>query len=361
MSEKMQALRAAMAQNSADLAALGPGPNMHWLLGFHPHADERPCMLLVGPEKEAFLMPALNAEGSRESTDIAFFEWDDADGPADALEKTLSHVGAKGARNVVIDETMRADFALSVLDALPGAKHHFTDTTVGPLRMRKSEAEFAELKMNAGIADKAMQAAFNAIRPGMRELEAADIIGKVFDEHGAKPLFRIVGAGRNGAFPHHHTGDTVIREGDAIVIDIGAQKGDFSSDITRMVVVGESPEGYEDVHAVVEAAVQAALAASRPGARARDVDQAARDVITAAGYGPYFVHRTGHGMGIEPHEPPWVTSTSETILETGMVYSIEPGIYLPDRFGLRLEDIVFLREDGPEILSELPRDAFRAG
>ena len=123
-----------------------------------------------------------------------------------------------------------------------------------------------------------------------------------------------------------------------------------------MAVVGRPPEGYEAVHAVVEAAVQAALRAARPGVQAKVVDAAARDVIADAGYGEYFVHRTGHGMGVEVHEQPYLTSVSETVLETGMVFSIEPGIYLPGRFGIRLEDIVILREEGPEIFSDLPRD-----
>ena len=123
-----------------------------------------------------------------------------------------------------------------------------------------------------------------------------------------------------------------------------------------MAVIGRPPEGYEAVHAVVEAAVQAAIRAARPGVQAKVVDAAARDVIADAGYGKYFVHRTGHGMGVEVHEQPYLTSVSETVLETGMVFSIEPGIYLPGRFGIRLEDIVILREDGPEIFSDLSRD-----
>lgn len=357
VSERLEALRARMGEQGIDLIALGPGANMQWLLGFYPHPDERPCLLLIGPQREAFLMPALNAEGSRQNTDIAFHSWDDADGPLDALSQALADVDATGAKSVVVDEAMRADFALLVLDALPGANHSFTEATLGALRMRKGDAEYRELKMNAGLADAAMRAVFDAARPGITEIELAEVVSESFEASGAKPLFRIVGAGANGAFPHHHTGETVIREGDAIVVDIGARKGTFSSDITRMIVVGAPPEGYEEVHGIVEMAVQAAMDTARPGVRAREVDEAARKVITDAGYGEYFVHRTGHGMGVEGHEPPYITSTSDVVLDTGMVFSIEPGIYLPGRFGIRLEDIVILRENGPEILSELPRAA----
>jgi len=139
-------------------------------------------------------------------------------------------------------------------------------------------------------------------------------------------------------------------------MDIGAGRDGFSSDITRMAVMGEAPEGYAEVHAIVEAAVQAAIAVARPGVKAHVLDDAARKVITDAGYGEYFVHRLGHGMGIEVHEPPYISASSQSVLDEGMVFSIEPGIYLPGRFGLRLEDIVIMRADGPEVLSGLPRD-----
>jgi Xaa-Pro aminopeptidase len=357
---RLAALREKMKAVGADLVALGPGSHMQWLAGFHPHADERPCLLLVGPEKETFLMPVLNAEGSREETDIEFHTWPDAEGPNAALAAALAVIDASEAKSVVLDETMRADFALLLLDALPGAKHSFTDDTIGALRMRKDAAEFKKLKMNAGIADRAMQKAFASIKPGMTELELAAAIKDHFSSEGATPQFWIVGAGGNGAFPHHQTGSRKLQEGDAIVIDIGGRKDGFPSDITRMAVVGSPPEGYGQIHSIVEKAVHAALKAARPGVLAREVDEAARRVIEDAGYGEYFVHRTGHGMGIDGHEPPYITSTSETVLEEGMVFSIEPGIYIPGRFGIRLEDIVILREDGPEILSALPRDLYVA-
>ena len=357
---RLDALRQRMAETDADLVALGPGAHMQWLLGYRPHADERPCLLLVGKAGEAMLIPALNAEEAREQVALALHGWSDADGPDAALSRALESIGATDARTVVLDETMRADFALLVLGALPGASHVFTGDTVGALRMRKDDEECAALKRNALVNDRAMRAAFEAIRPGRTEIEIADAIAARFEAEGARPLFMIVGSGSNGAFPHHATGDRKLAEGDAIVIDIGGRKDGFPSDMTRMAAVGHAPEGYADVHAVVERAVQAALAAARPGVMAKSVDAAARDVIAQAGYGDFFVHRTGHGLGIEVHEPPYLTSVCETVLEEGMVFSIEPGIYLPGRFGIRLEEIVILRADGPQILSELPRDLFVA-
>lgn len=354
---RLEALRARMAETGTGLVAIAPGSHMDWLLGFHPHPDERPCLLLVAQEKEAFLMPALNAEGSREFTSIDFFAWSDDQGPDEALGRALVAIGATAPGRVALDETMRADFALLLLDALPtDTGREFTPATLGDLRMRKDQDEYEKLKMNAAIADRAMQAAFASIRPGMTENAVAAVVKVHFASEGAVPQFWIVGAGGNGAFPHHSASNRAIREGDAVVIDIGGRKQGYPSDITRMAVVGATPESYEEIHAIVEKAIQAALKAARPGVRAREVDAAARDVISAAGYGEYFVHRTGHGMGIDGHEPPYITATSDTVLEEGMVFSIEPGIYLPGRFGIRLEEIVILRANGPEILSTLPRD-----
>lgn len=353
---RLAALRKAMGETGVDLVALGPGAHMQWLLGFHPHADERACMLFVGAERQAFLMPALNAEGTRENTDIAFHSWSDEQGPGAALAAALADVGAAKAGRIALDETMRADFALLLVDALPSAARSFTTETIGALRMRKDDSEYRLIKENALINDRAMQAAFAAIRPGVSELEIAEIVRDHYPTEGAKAAFTIVGSGQNGAFPHHATGSRKLQEGDAVVLDIGGTKDGFFSDMTRMAAVGRPPEGYEEVHAIVNAAVEAALKAARPGVPAKIVDAAARGVITDAGYGAYFVHRTGHGLGIEVHEPPYLTSVSETVLEPGMVFSIEPGIYLPGRFGIRLEEIVILRDEGPEIFSELPRD-----
>ncbi len=354
---RLTALRARMEATGCDLIAIAPGAHMDWVLGFHPHPDERPCLLLITPASEGFLMPALNAEGTREQTDLRFFPWADEVGPEAALAQALTTLSNAPVSRVALDETMRADFALLLLGALPGATQTFLSETLGYLRMRKDAAECEALRRNAASCDIAMQAAFAAIRPGMAETDLARIVREAFSAQGADPAFWIVGSGPNGAFPHHAAGPRLLAPGDAVVIDIGGRLDGYPSDMTRMAVLGEPPEGFAEVHAVVDAAVRAALAAARPGVPARAVDAAARGVIEAAGYGPYFVHRTGHGLGIEIHEPPYITATNELILDEGMVFSIEPGIYLPGRFGVRLEEIVILQAEGPEVLSHLPRSA----
>ena len=345
-----------MKMNSVDLIALGPGTHMNWLLGFNPFPDERPCMLLVGQEKEAFLMPSVNAEGVREQTKIPMHCWNDEIGPEQALKEALSDTDTITAKHIAIDEAMRSHFALLLLESLSNPTYEFTTSTVGALRMRKDQDEFVNLKENALIDDRAMQAGFAAIKEGASELEIGEAINKHFISEGAKPQFCIVGSGPNGAFPHHHTGNRKVKKGDAVLIDIGGRKGTFPSDMTRMSVLGHPPEGYLEIHAIVERAVKAALSVARPGVMAKDVDAAARSVITEAGYGEFFVHRTGHGLGIDIHEPPYITAASEVLLDEGMVFSIEPGIYLQGRFGVWREEIVFLRAVGPEILSELTRE-----
>lgn len=353
---RLHALRGHMAEQNIDLVVLGPGAHLGWLTGVQPHADERALLFCVTAQHEGFLMPALEAASVRKQTELRFFEWSDAEGPSGALEQLITAFDLGEARNIVVDETMRADHAGLIQDRLAGATRQFCESTVGALRARKDEDEYKKLKRNARIADEAMQAAWAGMQRCMSEQEVAAIIRDSFKAADAVPLFTIVGAGANGAMPHHHTGKKTLKRGDAVVMDIGASREGFSSDITRMAVICEAPEGYVEAHAVVEAAVQAALQAARPGVRAHEVDDAARSVIVDAGYGDYFVHRTGHGMGVEVHEPPYITASSQTLLHENMVFSIEPGIYLPGRFGLRLEEIVILRADGPEILSDLSRD-----
>lgn len=358
LATRMSNLRARMAATSTDLVAIGPSSHMLWLADLSPHGDERPVMLLVSKDYAGFLMPALNVDSARQHTDLPFFPWTDADGPGAALEQLLAATGIdRTAPSVVLDETMRADFALLLLDALPGARRRFTADTVGHLRSRKDEAEYDLLKASALLNDRAMAAGFAALKPGITEFEVATVIRDFYKANGASTEFCSVCFGPNGAFPHHHTGATQLKSGDAVLIDTGGRIGGYPSDMTRVGFFGSAPEGYDQIHSILDRAVQAAIAAARPGVKASEVDKAARDVITAAGYGPNFLHRTGHGLGIDVHEAPYITATSDTVLDEGMVFSIEPGIYLQGRFGLRLEEIVIIRNGQAEIFSEMPRTA----
>ncbi|SMQ60596.1 Xaa-Pro aminopeptidase [Devosia lucknowensis] len=358
LTARMEKLRARMAETATDLVVIGPSSHMRYLADLSPHGDERPVLLMISKDYAGFLMPVLNVDSSRQHTDLPFFPWADADGPDAALRQLLDATGVSPVSpSIVLDETMRADFALLVLDALPGAKRRFTGDTVSYLRSRKDAAEYDLLKASHLLNDGAMAAGFAALRAGITELEVAEVIGNFYKANGATTQFISVCFGPNGAFPHHHTGHTQLKDGDAVLIDIGGRIGGYPSDMTRVGYFGSKPEGFDEIHSVLDRAVEAAIKASVAGAVASEVDRAARDIITDAGYGDYFLHRTGHGLGIDVHEAPYITSTSQTVLEEGMVFSIEPGIYLPGRFGQRLEEIVIIRNGKAEVFSEMPRAA----
>lgn len=351
-----------LQEQSIGLLALGPTENMTYLLGFHPHADERPCLLLLTPTACGFLMPELNAEASRQHTDLELTTYADADGPSRALEHLGEQLNFAAAEHVALDELMRTDFSLLLLEALGSPATSVASDVLSALRMQKDAHELELIQHNATLADEAMRAGFEAIREGVTETEVADAVREAFKRGGVDGVnFAIIAGGPNGAFPHHHTGARPLVQGDAVVLDIGGRKDLYNSDITRMAYLGRPTDRYLEVHAVVEQAVQAALAVIRPGVRAREVDAAARDVISAAGYGPYFVHRTGHGLGLTGHEPPYITATNAFELQAGMVFSVEPGIYLPGEFGVRLEEIVTVTASGVRVFSRLSRELHVVG
>jgi Xaa-Pro aminopeptidase len=355
---RIAAARDSMRVLGVDLLAISPSDDLRYLLGFTPTADERPCMLLLDGDSSVFVIPSLNAAQARDAVpELELVGWDDADGAREALGRALAGFGHTDGR-VAVDATMRADALLLLQDLLPAAYVDGADV-LGPLRMQKSAEELARLHASAKTADVAMEAAFAACRRGTTELEVAQAAAAAFIREGCEESsFAIVGSGRNGAFPHHHSGRRELQDGNAVVIDIGSKLAGYASDITRMVHVGPPTARYRTVHDAVERAVLAALATAVPGATCANVDAAARAVIEEAGFGTYFTHRTGHGLGLSGHEPPSIMANESTVLEPGMVFSIEPGIYLPEEFGVRLEEIVAMTENGCVVLSRLRRDVF---
>jgi Xaa-Pro aminopeptidase len=354
---RLDALREAMTSAGVDMLALAPTDNLRYMLGFAPKYDERPCMLLVNKATTAMLMPSLNAEQSAaESGDVEFFTWADAAGPADALHGALSHLGSDAA-TVAVDPEMRADHLLLLQGNVPDARLATAADILGSLRVIKSAEELELLAAGFRVADDAVRAAYDACVAGVTELDVAEAAAAAFREGGCEEvLFTIVGSGPNGAFPHHHTGSRRLEDGDAVVIDIGGRLDGYASDITRMAFVGRPAERYEEVHAIVDRAVEAGLDTAAPGVTCGEVDSAVRGVIEEAGFGEYFVHRTGHGLGLSVHEAPWIMAGENVELRPGMVHSIEPGIYLPAEFGVRLEEIVQITDGGCSRFSALPRE-----
>lgn len=358
---RLTRLREKMRDTDTDLLAVGPTSHLAWLTGLDPHGDERPVLLLITLDHAEFLMPALNADSVRQHTNLPFTCWKDADGPHGALDQILTRCALPDAPKVALDEMMRSDFSFLLLGKLAGAAHGFLHDTLGALRKVKEPAEYAALKESHRVNDIALTRAFDDLREGMSEEEVAEGIAATYAEHGAAVEFINVAFGANGAFPHHHTGPTRLTRDMAVQIDCGCRHMGYPADNTRCGWFGMPTEHYNEIFATVEQAVAAGLAAARPGVTSGEVDKAARDVIIAAGYGETLAARVGHGLGLDLHEKPDIVSNSQVVLEEGNVFSIEPGIYLLDQFGIRLEEIVILRADGPEVFSDLSREMIIRG
>ncbi|MGZ4132778.1 MAG: M24 family metallopeptidase, partial [Actinomycetota bacterium] len=240
---------------------------------------------------------------------------------------------------------------------LPGARFAPASPVISRLRAVKDDDELDTLRRAGAAADATFGDILTLPFAGRREQEVAADLARLLVEHGHdRADFTIVASGPNAASPHHEPGDRTIQPGDAVVLDFGGALDGYFSDTTRTVVVGEAPAGFEPVYALVKQAQEAAVEAVRPGVAIQEVDRAARRVIAAGGYGERFIHRTGHGIGLEVHEPPYVIEGDVTVLEPGMTFSVEPGIYLEGRFGVRIEDVVAVTADGADRLNRTTRD-----
>ncbi len=343
-------LRANMQDEGVDLIAVGPTANMRYLAGFVPHPDERLCLLLISSQATHAVVPKLNAEEWSAHIDLPLHTWADDEGPGEALKAALS--GMPQVKKLAIDGAMRADFLLPLMGATrPGATIP-VEALIAPLRARKSAEEVEGLARAAAQADRAMAAAMDACRPGVSETEVAWAAEEAFRLDGAEEVcFTLAGSGPNGAYPHHHSGARLLQEGDAIVLDIGASLDGYKSDITRMVFLGQPPAEFLEAYDAVLEANTRGRGAVKPGVTAQEVDQAARSTLEARGYGEYFIHRTGHGLGLEGHEPPYIMAGNQQPLEIGMAFSVEPGVYFPGQFGIRIEDIVVVTEEGARTLT----------
>lgn len=273
----------------------------------------------------------------------------------DAIARLAALLPADGT--IAVDNQWPSGNLIQLM-ALNPQLHFATSTNVlGLLRRIKDSVEIELLKQSGLCADRVMAGLTKFIRAGITELDVVDEIKRLFKLQGVNQLSfdAIVAAGANGAVPHHQPGDTVLQPGDAVVIDMGGIKNHYCSDITRTFFIGQATPEKEKVYHVVRQAQEAAVEAVKPGVPMKDIDQIARAIITEAGYGDYFTHRTGHGLGIDIHEEPYLAATNDQPLEEGMVVSIEPGIYLPGKFGVRIEDIVVVTKDGAERLNNFPR------
>jgi len=349
------------ALRDADAVVLFPSSNLHYLSGFEESPSERHLFLFVPSEGDpAFVVPALYESQVRaESWVETVHAYTDGEDPLALVRDVLGPL-ADGSPRVLVDDSMWATFTQDLREVVPDADWGLASEVVEGVRVRKDDAELDALRRAGAVADAVsewLRSRGEAV-VGTTERELAAAIERELRERGATDLAFpvIVGSGPNGAMPHHTHGDREIERGDPVVLDFGGVVDDYPGDQTRTVVfAGDPPEGFEHVHDVVRDAQQAAVDAVEPGVEAQAVDAAARAVVEAAGYADAFVHRTGHGVGLDVHEAPYVVAGNDRELEPGMVFSVEPGVYLDGEFGVRVEDLVAVTEDGCERLNDSPR------
>jgi Xaa-Pro aminopeptidase len=305
--------------------------------------------VLVVPELER---PAAEASPAGR-LDLQIVSWPETADPYRLVAARLGTPARVGLAN-----RMWAEQVLRLRAALPGAEQVPAGGVLRELRIRKTPAEVAALRRAGQAIDRVHARMGEWLRPGRSERAVGrDIAEAIVDDGHASVNFVIVASGPNAASPHHDTGARVLERGDAVVVDIGGTTDDgYCSDNTRSYALGDPPRDFLDYYPVLQRAQQAAVAAVRPGVPAERVDAAARDLISAAGYGAFFMHRTGHGIGLEEHEEPWIVAGNREPLEPGMCFSVEPGVYLPGRHGARIEDIVVCTDDGVERLNMVSRD-----
>ncbi|MEU0652485.1 aminopeptidase P family protein [Streptomyces albogriseolus] len=350
--------RAARQAADAGLAGLlvAPGPDLVWLTGYAPPAvTERLTLLVLAAGREPVLVvPTLEAPDAEKATGapaLALRDWTDGKDPYALTAALLDAQGRFG-----VSDNAWALHLLGLQKTLPGTSYVSLTEALPMLRAVKDAAELERLAAAGAAADAAFEEIRNVRFSGRRESEVAADLAALLRRFGHSQVdFTIVASGPNGANPHHEAGDRRIERGDMVVLDFGGLRDGYGSDTSRTVHVGEPTEEERRVHDLVREAQEAGFRAVRPGAACQDVDRAARAVIADAGYGEYFIHRTGHGIGVTTHEPPYMIEGEEQPLVPGMCFSVEPGVYLPGRFGVRIEDIVTVTENGGRRLNDTER------
>jgi Xaa-Pro aminopeptidase len=352
--------RTAMAERGIDTLLLSVGPDLPYLTGYEAMPLERLTMLVLPADGDPTLVvPRLEAPRVVERLEFTLRPWGETEDPISIVAELVGRSGS-----VAIGDRTWARFVIDLQGAVPGATWRRGSEVMGPLRATKDAAEIDALRRAGAAVDRiagALQSGAIELA-GRTEAEVSAELGRRIRAEGHQRVnFAIVAAGENAASPHHEPGQRVIHDGEAVLCDFGGTMLDddgigYCSDITRCVFLGE-PEGeVAEAYAVLLDAQQAAVAAAVVGTPCEEVDATARRIITEAGWGEQFIHRTGHGIGIEEHEDPYIVSGNDTALEPGHAFSIEPGIYVEGRFGFRLEDIVVATEHGPDPLNRADHD-----
>ncbi|HSL67574.1 MAG TPA: aminopeptidase P family protein, partial [Actinomycetota bacterium] len=327
-----------------------------YLTGYDPPPLERLTCLVLRPGREPVLVvpslerPLAESAGASRLADVV--DWGETQDPY----RLVARIAGPGSR-IGCSDRMWAVHLLRLQAALPDTAFISAAAVLGPLRAVKDQHELGLLRRAARAADESFNRILQSRLESRTERDVAGQLAELLLELGHEDVaFTIVGSGPNAASPHHEPSDRTIQEGDAVVLDFGGRVGGYCSDISRTVVVRRAPSEFDRAYEAVREAQDQAFRRAGPGVPAQEVDRAARAVIEDAGFGELFVHRTGHGIGLEEHEPPYIVEGNAEPLRPGMCFSIEPGVYLPGRFGVRIEDIVTVTADGAQRLNHAGRD-----
>lgn len=358
IANRLRRAAAATATQGLDALFVSPGTDLRYLCGYEAKPLERLTCLVVPANRDPFIVVPLLEEPAAMASPIAdlgldVVTWTETQNP---YEMTAARLGKVGS--VAFDDHMWAEKVFAFAAAMPGVRQMAAGAILQDLRMRKTASEIEGLR-RAGAAIDAVHANMGTwLRAGRTEAEVARDITDAIVAAGHKKMdFVIVASGANGASPHHDSSTKVIQPGEPVVVDIGGTMPDgYCSDCTRMYCIGEPPADFIEYYAVLHAAQQHATEMVRPGASCESIDAAARQVLADAGWGDYFIHRVGHGIGLDTHEHPYMVAGNALPLEPGMAFSIEPGVYIPGRHGARIEDIVVCTSSGADVMNLQTRE-----
>ncbi|QKX52879.1 aminopeptidase P family protein (plasmid) [Planococcus glaciei] len=345
-----------LKKNEIGAIVLVPGPNLYYFTGLKLKQSERLTLAVITQEAETFFVsPQVELSKVEETVNDDIFWYTDEEGPSGALSQLKKAVGTLGIIGVEYDQ-MRV-MELKAVEAFEAAVVD-GNGLINNLRICKDEQEIEQLQQAVNILESSFEAVLPYIKPGVTEVEIAAQLEFEMRKRGSEgtPFGTIVASGDRGASPHGRASEKKIRSGELVVMDFGAIVNGYVGDICRTVAIGTVSTELKEIYEIVQLAQQTALDSVKPGVTAHEVDQAAREVIESHGYGEYFTHRTGHGLGLNSHEMPYLMKNNEMVLLPGMAFSVEPGIYLPDKVGVRIEDNLIITEDGFINLMSLPKE-----
>jgi Xaa-Pro aminopeptidase len=346
-----------MSDAGLDCVVMFPSANWRYVCGFAPVANERLCLLLVTAEHVAAVLPNFDATEMQEAApDALVLGWSDLEGPEGTLASAWQAISGPGLSAVAVDDGMPYLFTGLLFAAASPASQRLLTASLPRYRLVKRHEEIEAIRATAVIIEQAIASAADVLRPGMSERDLERIIKTELLAGGAETLdYTLTQFGASAAIPHHLAGEEILVEHGNVLLDIAVTHQRYFADITRNLTLGQPESKYAEVFEVVRTAQAAGVAAAVPGNTVQDVDQACRDVIEAAGFGPAFYTRTGHGLGLEVHEPPSVVAGNPLVLEPGMVITVEPGIYLAGEFGVRIEDTIAVTASAADRLSASDR------